>query len=264
MGFLDSMKANQIGTKAYRLHAAAMQLRRSHKYEESEAKLDEAIRLYGEAYKLGFRKTNAMQGYAILLMRRGEFERAREIMLECSKDKNMSQDDRFTLRIDFAICQWKLGKLDKAIETLNSAAQAKKNGTLYTTLGMLLVEKARQTGDYEAALQLNQEAYEYDDEDAGVLDNMGQLALLMSDRARSEGDDDQAAEQRAKALEYFKKAYEIKPEQISSTYYLAKMYHENGMDDKARGLIDEILKISVSAIMQVNKEDVLALQRELK
>ena len=86
----------------------------------------------------------------------------------------------------------------------------------------------------------------------------------MSDRARGEGDDDQAAEQRAKALEYFKKAYEIKPEQISSTYYLAKMYHENGMDDKARGLIDEILKISFSAIMQVNKEDVLALQRELK
>ena len=152
---------------------------------------------------------------------------------------------------------------DKAIETLNSAAQAKKNGTLYTTLGMLLVEKARQTGDYEAALQFNQEAYDYDDEDAGVLDNMGQLALLLSDKARGDGDDEQAAEQRGKALEYFKKAYELKPEQISSSYYLARMYHENGMDDKARALIDEILKIPFSAIMQISKEDVLALQKEL-
>ena len=263
MGVFDSMRANQIGTKAYRLHASAMQLRRSHKYEESEAKLSEAMKLYEEAYSLGFRKANALDGYAILLMRRGNFERAREIMLECSKDKSMSPDDRFTLRIDFAICQWKMGKLDKAIETLNNAAQYKKNGTLYTTLGMLLVEQARKTDSFDSALQLNQEAYEYDDEDAGVLDNMGQLELLMADKARGDGDDGQAGEHRGKAMEYFQKAYELKPDQISSTYYLARMYHENGMDDKASQLIDEILKIPFYAIMQVGKDEVIALQKEL-
>ncbi len=115
MGFLDSLKGNTTGAKAYRTHISAMQLRKAGKYAESEAKLDEAIRLYGEAYAAGYRKTAALQGYALLLMRRGEFERAREIMLECSKDKSMSADDRFSLRIDFSICQWKMGKLDKAI-----------------------------------------------------------------------------------------------------------------------------------------------------
>lgn len=264
MGFLDSMKGNQMGTKAYRMHVAGMQLRRSHKYAESEAKLSEAIKLYDEAYKLGFRKTNALQGYAILLMRSGEFARAREIMLECSKDKSMSPDDRFTLRVDFSICQWKMGKLDKAIETMRSAAQSKKNGSVYTTLGMFLVEQARQTGEFEEALAFNQEAYEYDDEDPGVLDNMGQLALLMSESAREKGDSAEAAAQRQKAMEYLRKAYELKPDQISSTYYLARLMHENGMDDRARELVDEMLKIPFSAIMQIGKDEVLALQKELK
>ena len=32
MGLFDSMKSNQMGTKAYRTHVAAMQLRKNGKY----------------------------------------------------------------------------------------------------------------------------------------------------------------------------------------------------------------------------------------
>lgn len=263
MGFLDSMKCNQIGTKAYRTHVAAMQLRRNGKYAEAEQKLNEAIDMYKQAYELGYRKTAALQGFALLLMRRGEFERAREIMLECSKDKQMSPDDRFSLRVDFSICQWKLGKLDKAIETMRSAAQAKMNGTVYTTLGMFLVEKARETGDFEEALKLNQEAMEYDDEDPGTLDNMGQLCRLMWEKAKADGDADLARERHDEAKKYLKKAYEIKPDQISSAYFYALTLHEDGEDDEARKIVKKVLEIPFSAILQVTKADVEKLQAEI-
>lgn len=263
MGFFDSMKCNQIGTKAYRTHVAAMQLRRNGKYMEAETKLDEAIGMYKQAYEMGYRKTAALQGFALLLMRRGEFERAREIMLECSKDKQMSPDDRFSLRVDFSICQWKLGKLDKAIETMRSAAQAKMNGTVYTTLGMFLVEKARETGDFEEALQLNQEALEYDDEDPGTLDNMGQLCRLMSEKARADGDAALAKEHHEQAKKYLKKAYEVKPEQISSAYFYALTLHEDGEDGEARKILKKVLEIPFSAILQVTKADVEKLQAEI-
>ena len=261
MGFLDSLKGNTAGAKAYRTHISAMQLRKAGKYAESEAKLDEAIRLYGEAYAAGYRKTAALQGYALLLMRRGEFERAREIMLECNKDKSMSADDRFSLRVDYSICQWKMGRLDKAIETIQNAARAKKNGSIYTTLGMFLVERARETGEFDEALAFNEEALDYDDEDAGVLDNVGQLYMIMAEKLRAGGDAEQAAECRKKALDALKKANELKPDQVSSAYYLAKLLHEDGDDARARSLLDHVLKIPFSAIMQVSREEAEALRK---
>lgn len=261
MGFLDSLKGNTAGAKAYRTHISAMQLRKAGKYAESEAKLDEAIRLYGEAYAAGYRKTAALQGYALLLMRRGEFERAREIMLECNKDKSMSADDRFSLRVDYSICQWKMGKLDKAIETIQNAARAKKNGSIYTTLGMFLVERARETGEFDEALAFNEEALDYDDEDAGVLDNVGQLYMIMAEKLCAGGEAEQAAECRKKALDALKKANELKPDQVSSAYYLAKLLHEDGDDARARSLLDHVLKIPFSAIMQVSREEAEALRK---
>lgn len=263
MGFFDSLRVNQMGQKAYRTHVLGMQLRKQGKYQESEAKLDEAIKLYDEAYAAGYRKSNALQGYALLLMRRGDFVRAREIMLECNKDKSLSQDDRFSLRVDFSICQWKMGNLDKAIETVKTAAETKKNGLIYTTLGMYLVEQGRRTGDFEEALQLNQEAYDYDDEDAGTLDNMGQMYLAMSEKSLKDGDKALAAERRTKAVEYLKKSYELKPEQVSSAYFYAKVLHEDGDDEQARKIVNDIIKIPFSAILQIGKEEVEALQKEI-
>lgn len=263
MGFFDSLKVGQLGKKAYRTHVMGMQLRKQGKYDEAEVKLTEALKQYEVAYQAGFRQSGALQGYALLLMRSGDFPRAREIMLETSKDKNMRPEDRFTLRVDFSICQWKMGNLDKAIETIQTAAQGKQNGIVYTTLGMYLVDKARQTGDFEEAIRLNEEAYEYDDEDAGVLDNMGQMYLAMSEWSAKGGDAALAAEQRAKALEYLKKAYEIKPEQVSSSYFLAKTLHEDGDDAQARKVLGDAMKVPFSAMLQITREQALALQKEI-
>lgn len=263
MGFFDSFKVGQLGKKAYRTHVVGMQLRKQGKYAEAEVKLTEAVKLYDEAYKAGYRQSNALQGYALLLMRAGNFERAREIMLEASKDKSMNPEARFSLRVDFSICQWKMGNLEKAIETIQTAAQGRTNGTVYTTLGMYLVELGRKTGDFEEAIRLNEEAYEYDDEDAGVLDNMGQMYLAMSEKSAANGDAALAAEQRAKAMEYLKKAFKIKPEQISSTYFLAKMLHEDGENDKARKVLGEIMNMHFSAMLQITRAEAEKLQKEI-
>lgn len=263
MGFFDSFKVGQLGKKAYRTHVIGMQLRKQGKYDEAEGKLTEAIKLYDEAYKAGYRQSNALQGYALLLMRSGNFERAREIMLETSKDKSMKPEERFSLRVDYSICQWKMGNLDKAIETIQTAAQGRQNGTIYTTLGMYLIEKGRQTGDFEEAIRLNKEAFEYDDEDVGVLDNMGQLYLAMSEKSKADGNAALSAEQRAKAMEHLTKAYEIKPEQISSSYFLAKMLHEDGDDEKASKVIESIIKLPFSAMLQISRAEAEQLRKEI-
>ena len=46
---------------------------------------------------------------------------------------------------------------------------------VYSTMGFLLIAKGDETGDYDEALEFNRRAYDYDDTDASVVDNLGQL-----------------------------------------------------------------------------------------
>ena len=62
MGFLDSMKANREGMKAYRMHVSALQLRQNGKHAEATAKLNEAYQLYQQAYKRGLPQAQRRAG----------------------------------------------------------------------------------------------------------------------------------------------------------------------------------------------------------
>ena len=97
--------------------------------------------------------------------------------------------------------------------------------------------------------------------DAGVLDNVGQLFMVMSEKYRADGDAEKASEYHEKALDALKKANELKPDQISSAYYLAKLLHEDGDDARARELLDHVLKIPFSFMMQISRDEAEALRK---
>ena len=221
-----------MGNKAYRMQVDANKIAGEGKPAEAKAKYQEALRMYDEAAKLGWFAPNINSAYALLLLREGRFDDAKALMQAMAKDKAMSKDDWFQLRIQYAICHWCAGELDEAMETMGRAAAYKMNGSVYSTMGMFWVDKARQTGDFDAALKFNLEALDYDDEDAATLDNLGQLYELMAER-----DAEKAGEYRAKALDFYKKAHAEKPRQITTLYYLARMFHQDGDDEKARKLL---------------------------
>ena len=268
MGFFDNMKINKLGQNAYNAHVQANDLFRRGRVAESRAKCEEAYRLYGEAYAAGMRKTDILMSYSILLMRRGEFERAREMMKEISAlDPKMNEDTHFELRVNYSICLWRLGILDKAIETIRYAGKHCKNSTYYSSLGSFLVEQAGNTGaqeDFEEARVLLDEAMEYDDEDAATLDNYGEYHRRLMLKAAAEGDQDEAAAQRKTAIEFFEKARVQKPGQITTLYALANFAIEDGNFAKAREHIDKALMHCSSRICPVSVEDLQALKAQLK
>lgn len=268
MGFFDNMKINKLGQNAYNAHVQANDLFRRGRVAESRSKFEEAYRLYGEAYDAGMRKTDILMSYSILLMRRGEFERARELMKEISSlDPKMKEDTHFELRVNYSICLWRLGILDKAIETIRYAGRHCKNSSYYGSLGTFLVEQAGRTGsleDFEEARVLLDQAMEYDDEDAATLDNYGQYHLQLSRKAAGEGDAEEAAAQRSAAIDFFEKARAQKPGQITTLYALAKFAIEDGNTAKAREYIDKALMHSASRICPVSAEDLQALKAQLQ
>jgi len=266
MGFFDDMKTNKLGKNAYNAHVQANDFQRRGRLSEAKAKYEEAYQLYGEAYGSGCRKTGILMSYSVLMMRRGEFESARELMKEISQRGGMDEDTHFELRVNYSICLWRLGILDKAIETIRYAGKHCKNGSYYTSLGTYLVEKAGQTGaaeDYEEARVFLDQAMEYDDEDAATLDNYGLYHHLLSLKARDGGDEAEYAAQRKTAIDYYEKARAQKPGQITTLYALAKYAIEDGNPAKAREHIDKALMHSASRICPVSTEELHALKAQL-
>ena len=103
---------------------------------------------------------------------------------------------------------------------------------------------------------------EYDDEDASTLDNMGQLYLLMAEHERQTGGE-KAAEYRAAGADYIRRAYEAKPDQMTSAYYRAMLLHEDGDDAAARKILDDTKDVTVTALCPVSRAQLDALRREL-
>lgn len=260
MGFFDAAKAAYNGNRAYHLHVDANKLAGEGKVAQAKEKYQAALKLYGEAVRQGNTAPNIMQAYTLLLMREDEYEKARELMERMSRSKDLSDAEWVQLRLQYSIYLWHTGQLDRAIETIQRAAAKGMSGSIYGTLGMYWVDKARQTGEFGPALEFNRQAMDYDDEDAATLDNMAQLYEAMAD---AEGTPEQAEEYRAKALEYYKKALAQKPRQITTLYYLARMLHENGDDAGARKLISVRDTLYISAICPVTREMIDALAKEI-
>jgi len=263
MGFFDNMKIKKMGQKAYEVHVKANDLNRRGKKAESKAQYDEAIKLYGEAYEAGCRKTLILMSYSVLLMRFGRFEESREIMKEIAKDKSMSEDTHFELRVNYSICLWRLGILDKAIETIRYAGKHAKNSQYYSSLGTFLVEQAAQTGEFEAAKALLDEAMDYDDEDAATLDNYAEYYRQLGIWAQKRGDADAAKEMRDKAVDHYRRAHKAKPSQVTTLYALANFAIEDGDKEKAKAYIDRAIMHSASKVCPISLEMLQAMKAGL-
>ena len=250
MGLFDGISSEITARKAYKSHVTGNQLFDKGKPEEAKAEHDKALALYEQAIKQGANKPVYLMAYGVLLLRYRRYAEAKELFLKAEKDRSITKAERSQLRINFAICQWKLGNLDSAIEQLKIAKDTAVNGTIYGSLGYMLVEKAIQTGDFTEALALNMEALEYDDEDAVILDNLGQLHLAMGDKV--------------KAKEYFAKAHERKPGQVDTLYYLAKLAIEAGDKAQAKEYLESALNGNYSALCTTTREQAEALLKTIK
>ena len=123
MGFMTGIKAN----KAYRL--------------QQKGQKAEAMKLYEEVYAEGLDEPRYNLAYALLMIRNGEYQKAKEFLVKHQKAPGMTPDQRVTLLVDYAACCFRLGDIDKAINTLEQQARKGETGLIYQTLGYLYVEK---------------------------------------------------------------------------------------------------------------------------
>lgn len=211
----------------------------------SKGDYENALKLFDEAYNEGLKEMNSLLTYSVLLIRKGEYQKARELLVKIQKYP-MSEDNRRQLMVNYASCAYKLGNVAKGIELLERMHQKGPSGMVYETLGYLYVE----AGDYEKAVSFNLEAYEYDDEDAITLDNLGQAYYRLGN-------------EKEKAKEYFEKALEIKPGQIDTLYFLAQYDLEAGDKEAAKAKLEKAMEGRFSPLNFASREKVEAALKSL-
>ncbi len=252
--------AAKAANQAYRLHADGNKLLEAGKAEGAREKHQQAMKLYEEAFQGGLDRVNLLMSYGVLLMRDGQYQKAKEVFLRVHYMPALSKDDRFELRINYSVCLWRLGNLDEAIATIKRAAEHLKTTTIYTTLGLYLILKARESGDFAEALAFNEEALDYDDEDAAILDNIGYLQMYICEAARQSGDAERAAEARKLAYDHLQRAHKRRPRQVTTLYALSKLLFEDGQHARAREFADAALSGNFSAICPISRAETEALR----
>lgn len=205
------------------------------KYQSGD--IETAKKLYEEALSMGLNEPRYILSYSVLLLRSGEYQKARELLVAHQNNPMLNAESKRQLFVNYSVCVYKLGEMDKAIRILEGQHAKEATGILYQTLGYLYVE----AGDKEKALAFNLEALEYDDEDPIALDNIGQVYYRLMD-------------DKEKAKEYFQKALEQKPGQIDTLYFMAQLDLENGKPEAAKEKLEKALEGRFSPLNYASKE----------
>ena len=255
----------------------------------------EAMRLYEECFQEGLADPRYVLAYAVLMLRDGQYQKAKDFLVKHQKAPGMTPDQRVTLIVDYAACCYRLGDLDKGVRKLEEIFRKNPNGLLYQTLGYLYVEQfdaakkaaflARETeqqeqgGPAEAAIVAERADAEGEAVPMTLEEQWeaGRQKTLKFNQEAVEYDDvdpvslDNLGQtwyrvmaDREAAREFFEKAHRIKPEQIDTLYFLSRYDLEEGNTAAAVEKLEKAAEGRFSPLNYCSRDQVEAEIRKLK
>ncbi|NSW90886.1 MAG: tetratricopeptide repeat protein [Firmicutes bacterium] len=207
--------------------------------------MEKGLVWFERAYKTGIAKPHTVTSYAYLLLKSGKIEEAEKI-LENLLRSNLNEDDKMLVKSNMALVYWKKGNLDDAIKTLEEVISSYETTNVYGSLGYMLIQK----GDMDKALEFNLKAYDYNNSNAIILDNLGQTYYL-----RHEYD---------KAFEIYEKLMALNPSFPEAYYNYALVLKAKGENEKALETVKKALGYRLSFLSTIQKEDIDTLIKELE
>jgi len=201
-----------LGFIAYLNRALILQNIAGKRYQKGD--FDGALRDLDRAVTLSPGQTRVRAVYAYMLLKLGHTEKAAE-QIKKANELCKIESERNTTKVTQALIFWKQNETDKAIALLEELIKTYQTTNVYGTLGFLYIEK----GDYEKALSFNLEAYDYNNTNTIIVDNLGLSYYL-----NHEYD---------KALETYKSLMKLKPTFPEAFYNYARVLEHFGEFEEA-------------------------------
>ena len=203
----------------------------------SKGNIGKALTLFEKAYHTGKMPNTTIAFYAYILLKTGNIELSENLLTKMLKT-NLSLDDINQFKSIFALVHWKRQRLDEAIEMLEEVIKNYSTTSVYGSLGYFYILK----GDLEKALTFNLEAYDYNNSDNIINDNLGQTYL---------------------ALEQYEKSKEIYEILISKKPTFPEAYFNYGLllealeqHDQAQEMFKVALESKFSYLSSLTKEQI--------
>ena len=148
--------------------------------------VEKAKKLYEKAYKTGEMKPECKLAYSAFCLRENLFEKGKRLLTEVMNSKKSSEKNKMDAKHNLGVLVWKEGNLDEAIEILEDVHKKMFATNTYGTLGVLYLERAKRDGDYEKELPFMLEAYDYNESDKTIADNLGELYFHMGEYEKAD------------------------------------------------------------------------------
>lgn len=203
----------------------------------SKGSLEEAVSWFEKAYATGKAKPSTTSSYAYLLLKNSKLDES-ETILNKLISSHPDKDSEMLAKSNLALVYWKKGCLDDAIALLETVINDYKTSTIYGSLGYLLILK----GDLEKALQFNLEAYEYNESNTVIMDNMGQVCYLTG--------------QYEKSAEIFEKLLSKNPTFPEAYYNYGLLLSDMNEPEKACEMLEKALNYKLSFLSTIKREDI--------
>ena len=200
--------------------------------------LSEAIKWYEKAYKTGRADTGTGVSLAYLKLKMGDIEGSEALFKKIYEASSTSNDFRNIIKSNIALIKWKKGKLDEAIEMMEALITEFRTTNIYGSLGFLYIAK----GDFEKALQFNQEAFEYNSTNSIILDNLGETYYWL--------------EKYDEAEEKYKKLMGNNPKFPEPYYHYGLVLEKLNRNDEAMDMFKKADTFKTNFLSTIGKEQI--------
>jgi len=205
--------------------------------ESSKGNRKEALLLLEKAYRIDPNNVAIAINYAYLSLKSGEVEKADQLLEKAAQQSN-SKKFHNNIEMNVALVRWKQGRLQEGIEILERVHSKIKTTTVYGSLGYLYIEQ----GDLDQALSFNMDAYDYNDGDPVIMDNLFLTRILREEW-------DEAAVIGAKLLE-------LNPKFPEASYHHALLLLHHGDLTGALEQLDTALGRTFTSVSTESRETV--------
>ena len=206
----------------------------------------ESAKAYSEKV---YRRMNFNQrvSYAYMLIRMEEYERAFEILDAYISLRNLDPKDKNVAKRQRCLAYYRLGYYSEALKDAEDVREAGfVTNTLYGLMGMLMLVLGK---DLDETTKLCEEAYDYDEDDRDIQDNVAICYYLQGDY------------EMAKEINGYVR--EENPEFIEGYYHGAQIAIKRGEYKEAREMLDKIPSCNRTVMTTITEEAVKVLSDEV-